>query len=83
MNKYLFALITATLFTPAYADPPDVYTKDSVVFNRTFADWSAAWRQWADSMQASKHPLFDTASCAEGNFGIRVVSWRQILCRRY
>ncbi len=69
MNKYLFGLITATLFTPAHADQPKVYTHDSVVFNRTFADWSAAWRQWADSMPAKKHPLFDTASCSEGQSG--------------
>ena len=72
MKKYLLTFITATLFTPAYADQgrgPQVYTRDSVVFNRTFADWSAAWRQWADSMPAMKHPLFDTASCSEGNSG--------------
>jgi hypothetical protein len=69
MNKYLFALIMATFFTPAYADSPRVYSKNSVVFNRTFADWSAAWRQWADSLPANKHPLFDTAPCSEGNSG--------------
>jgi hypothetical protein len=69
MKKYLFVLITATLFTSAYADQPKVYTQDSVVFNRTFSDWSAAWHQWADSMPAKKHPLFDTASCSEGQSG--------------
>jgi hypothetical protein len=69
MKKYFFAFIAATLFTPVYANQPKVYTRDSVVFNRTFADWSAAWRQWADSMPASAHPLFDTASCSEGNSG--------------
>jgi hypothetical protein len=76
MKQYFLAFIAATLFSPAYADGPrdyrdrpEVYTKDSVVFNRTLADWSAAWRQWADSMPAKKHPLFDTASCSEGNSG--------------
>jgi hypothetical protein len=77
MKKYLFALLTATLFTSAYADQPKVYTRDSVVFNRTFADWSVAWRQWAESMPASFHPLFDQplapghtpAPCSEGQSG--------------
>ena len=81
MKKYFFAFIAATLFSPAYAEQPTVYTKDSVVFNRTLADWSAAWRQWADSMPANNHPLFDTASLCGGEFGTGMVSGRQILCR--
>lgn len=30
---------------------------------------AAAWQQWAGSMPASAHPLFDTADCSEGQFG--------------
>lgn len=69
MNKYLLAFLTVILVAPVYAEQPKVYSKNSVVSDRTLADWSAAWRQWADSMPATKHPLFDTESCDEGNSG--------------
>ncbi len=49
--------------------PPKVYARDAVIFGRTYGDWSAAWRQWADSLPAAKHPLFDTADCGEGQSG--------------
>jgi hypothetical protein len=42
---------------------------DSVVYGRTYGDWAAAWHQWSDAMKADKHPLFDTASCSEGQSG--------------
>lgn len=46
-----------------------VYPRDEVVFGRTYGDWSAAWRQWADSLPATDHPLFDTAPCDRGQSG--------------
>jgi hypothetical protein len=45
------------------------YSRDSVIFGRTYGEWSAAWQQWADSLPAAKHPLFDTAPCSEGQSG--------------
>jgi hypothetical protein len=45
------------------------YPRDTVVFGGTYADWSAAWRQWADSLPAKHHPLFDTADCNKGQSG--------------
>jgi len=72
MNKYFLVLMATTAITSAYADgygQPNVYPRDSVIFGRTYGEWSAAWRQWADSMPAKKHPLFDTAPCSEGQSG--------------
>ncbi len=70
MKKFAFIVVALTLSTAVLGDQPKVYPRDSVVANRTLADWSAAWRQWADSMPADNHPLFDTASsCSEGNSG--------------
>ncbi len=45
------------------------YPPNSVVYGRTYADWSAAWHQWADSLPAAHHPLFDTADCSAGQSG--------------
>ncbi len=70
MKNFAFIIIVSTLSTTVFADQPKVYPANSVVANRTLADWSAAWRQWADSMPVDNHPLFDTASsCSEGNSG--------------
>jgi hypothetical protein len=54
---------------PAGAGSPGVLPRDAVVFGRAYGEWSAAWHQWADSMPALKHPLFDTAPCSEGQSG--------------
>ena len=84
MNKPYMLFVFAVATTLAYAQdrgPPDnpghpdenesppVYVRDAVVFGRAYGEWSAAWHQWADSMPANKHPLFDTASCSEGQSG--------------
>jgi hypothetical protein len=41
---------------------------DSAV-GATYGVLAAAWQQWAGSMPASGHPLFDTADCSQGQFG--------------
>jgi hypothetical protein len=46
-----------------------VYARDAVVFGQTLGDWAAAWWQWAASLPAQKHPLFDTAPCDAGQSG--------------
>ena len=49
--------------------PPAVFPRDSVVFGKTYADWSAAWYQWVSSMPANANPIFDTATCDTGQSG--------------
>jgi len=48
---------------------PEAYSRDSIIFGRTYGEWSAAWQQWANSMPAAANPLFDTAPCSEGQSG--------------
>jgi hypothetical protein len=65
-------LTLAAVMTPVYAHDesgPGVFPKDSVIFGRTYGEWSAAWHQWADSMPWTNHPLFDTEDCSEGQSG--------------
>jgi hypothetical protein len=66
-------LLAVAMIIPAYAhdhrDSPDVFPRDSVIFGRTYGEWSAAWHQWSDSMPTTKHPLFNSADCAEGQSG--------------
>lgn len=45
------------------------YARDELIYGKTYADWSVVWRQWADSLPANKHPLFDTAPCNTGQSG--------------
>src|SRR5438046_3826702 len=52
----------------AQADPI-IIPRDSVTYGRTYGDWAAAWWQWALSIPASHHPLFDTADCGVGQSG--------------
>jgi hypothetical protein len=60
---------------PTFADDRGVkvFPRDSVPYGLTYGEWSAAWRQWADGMLASQHPLFDTlnpdVNCSEGQSG--------------
>ncbi len=71
MKKFLLLIMAATT-TPIYADnsQPIAFSRDAVIYGNTYGNWSAAWRQWADSLPVDKHPLFDNApSCAEGQSG--------------
>lgn len=69
----LLVLTGAAIFTLAYAERGKadfgVYARDSVVFGRTYGEWSAAWQQWADSIPALEHPLLDNADCSKGQSG--------------
>jgi len=42
---------------------------NEIVYGRTFGDWAAQWWQWALSLPAAAHPLFDTADCSAGQSG--------------
>lgn len=61
-------LMAVIMPTSAVADP-NVWPSISVVYGKTYAEWSAAWHQWADSLPAASHPLFDTADCKAGQSG--------------
>jgi hypothetical protein len=68
----LSGLLITTAMPLSYADAspePEVFSRDTVTFGRSYGEWSAAWWQWALSMPAAKHPLFDTAQCSEGQTG--------------
>jgi hypothetical protein len=68
----LSGLLAMTAMPLSYADAspePEVFSRDTVPFGRSYGEWSAAWWQWALSMPAAKHPLFDTAQCSEGQTG--------------
>src|SRR5690242_17543598 len=56
------------LTTPGAAQ---VISPGSVVGGRTYSEWAAAWEQWALSIPATAHPLFDSppgnpADCSTG-----------------
>ena len=69
----LLACALALLVVPAGAQNtqsgPVVIPRDSVYLGRTYSDWSAAWEQWAYSIPASKHPLFDNGNCNTAQSG--------------
>jgi hypothetical protein len=46
-----------------------VIPPDSVVFGKTYGEWSAAWEQWVDSVPVATHPLFDNGDCSVGQSG--------------
>jgi len=46
-----------------------VYSRDSVIFGRSYSEWSSAWQQWANSIPALEHPLFDNADCSKDQSG--------------
>lgn len=59
------------LFNSALADPVNklVVQPNEIVGGRTYADWSAAWWQWAYSLPYDGSPVFDTAPCATEQSG--------------
>lgn len=50
-------------------DKPKVMDRDAVAYGRTYAEWSAAWNQWADSIPVAQHPLFDNGDCSTEQSG--------------
>ncbi len=46
-----------------------VFPPGSVMFGRTYSEWSAEWWQWILSQPANASPLFDTADCNTGQSG--------------
>jgi hypothetical protein len=48
---------------------PKMFSRDSVVYGRTYSEWSAAWEQWSYSIPVAHHPLFDNGDCSVGQSG--------------
>ncbi|UPU37854.1 hypothetical protein M1B72_09140 [Geomonas paludis] len=73
VTKVWHPAVAALALTGIVAATPvcaaEVYPRDTVVFGNTYSGWSAAWQQWADSIPAKEHPLFDTADCSTGQSG--------------
>jgi len=70
----LVSLGLAALFFAAGAQAdnrqePKVFDRDSVVYGRSYGEWSAAWWQWAYSIPVAHHPLFDKGDCSVGQSG--------------
>lgn len=55
--------------TQRFSDNNHAYARDSIIYGRSFSEWSSAWQQWANSIPASEHPLFDKADCSKGQSG--------------
>lgn len=68
----LCVLAVVSSATSAFGDDKDrakVIDRDAVAYGRTYAEWSAAWNQWADSIPVAQHPLFDNGDCGTGQSG--------------
>ena len=67
----LAVVLGAARITAARAHDADhrIVPPDEIVFARTYGDWAAQWWQWALSLPAAAHPLFDTADCSVGQSG--------------
>jgi hypothetical protein len=70
----LAAVLTVLLASsPAYASgdgqKPHILPPDSPAFGKTYGEWSAAWWQWAYSLETIHHPLFNTADVSAGQTG--------------
>jgi hypothetical protein len=63
------ALALAGASFPAQSTDSPYYPRDTVIFGNAYSHWSTSWRQWADSLPAKHHPLFDTADCSAGQSG--------------
>jgi len=61
----VFAAVTSHAWANDGTLPPD----QQRAFGRSYAEWSAAWWQWALSLPADAHPLLDTAGCDGGQSG--------------
>ncbi len=72
VSAVALAVIAIVSANPALAGntglTSQVFPRDSVVFARTYGDWSAAWWQWAFSIPVSSNPLLDH-DCNTGQSG--------------
>ena len=66
-------LLMSASLTLVYAGngDPGVVPPQSIVYGKSYADWSIAWFKWALSIPYSNNPIFDTtgANCGVGQSG--------------
>lgn len=69
--RLIATFITVALVSTSLADKPtpQILPVQAHQFGKTYAEWSAAWWQWAISIPADHHPLTDTADCSTGQRG--------------
>jgi len=46
-----------------------VFLPNSTPYSKSYAEWSVAWWQWANSLETTHHPLYDTANASAGQSG--------------
>jgi hypothetical protein len=71
MAFLLLALPTAPLRGEADKADPRVYAPGAKVEGKTYAEWSAAWWQWALAIKKDRNPILDKdgADAAQGQAG--------------
>jgi hypothetical protein len=69
----LVAMGTANV-APANDLNPHVAPPNSRPHGKSYAEWSARWFQWANSLETTHSPLFDTADCSTGQKGMSGLS---------
>ena len=62
-------VITASPPARGWDEGPGVAAVDQLVHGRTYGEWAAQGWQWALSLPAAAHPLFDTAGRSAGQPG--------------
>lgn len=68
----ILTVLISLLVTPAFAESRPVvkiFPADSTPYGRSYGEWMAAWQQWATSIPATSHPLFDTGPADTGQSG--------------
>lgn len=68
ISAVVFALSIVLLVPPSFAEVK-IFPVDSAPYGRTYGEWMAAWQQWATSIPATSHPLFDTGPASTGQSG--------------
>jgi hypothetical protein len=70
----LMASSVSPVWAGAAIIPPQA--KGGYAYCMTYAEWSAAWWQWALSLSADENPWYDVdGSCVNGAFGQREPVW--------
>lgn len=70
VSAVVFALSMILLVSASFAQvPSNIFPTDSAPYGRTYAEWMASWQQWATSIPAATHPLFDNGPANTGQSG--------------
>ena len=69
MKRIAFVILILSIFAVPSTMAQWVIPADSVIYGRTYSEWSAEWWQWALSIPVATHPLFDKGDCSVGQSG--------------